>query len=84
MLRGRIFLDCRAFAEAALILEDAIARHPRYLHARIVLSYVHLQEEYDPAAAERALLAVLELDPSNAEARYNLDLLHRRVCLQWR
>jgi hypothetical protein len=41
-----------------------------------------LQEERDPAA-ERALLAVLELDPANAEARHNLDILHRRVCLQF-
>jgi hypothetical protein len=40
---------------------------------------VYLQEGTDPAGAERALAAVLALDPDNAEARHNLDLLRRRT-----
>jgi hypothetical protein len=42
-----------------------------------VLSHVLLQEGRDPAAAEQALHAVLELDPQSAEARHNLALLLR-------
>jgi hypothetical protein len=35
------------------------------------------QESRDANADERALLDGLELDPDNAEAQHNLQLLHR-------
>jgi hypothetical protein len=52
---------------------------PRWLEARVLLNYVLLQEGTDPAAAERALAAVLALDPGNAEARHNRDLRRRKA-----
>ena len=43
----------------------------------MILSHVLLKEGRDPDAAERALRDVLELEPSNAEARNNLAVLRR-------
>jgi hypothetical protein len=43
---------------------------------RVLLSHVLLQEGKDPAAAEQALRAVLALDPGDAEAQHNLQVLH--------
>jgi Flp pilus assembly protein TadD len=52
-----------------------VERAPQEVRAWVVLSYALLQEGADSAAAERALLKVLELDPGNAEARHNLGVL---------
>jgi tetratricopeptide (TPR) repeat protein len=80
VLRSRLHLARREFAPARRLLEEAIASLPRSLEARMLLSYVHLQEGRDPDAAERALRDVLVLDPDNAEARHNLQLLRRQLC----
>jgi Flp pilus assembly protein TadD len=79
LLRGRAHLLCREFAEARQVLEEAAATAPGSLEARVLLSYVHLQEDRDPAAAEAALQAVLELDAGNREARRNLAVLRRKL-----
>jgi tetratricopeptide (TPR) repeat protein len=78
LLRGRVYLARRQFAEARRIVEKAMGVAPRSVEARVLLSYVHLQEDRDPAAAEAALRAVLELDPNHREAQRTLAVLHRR------
>jgi tetratricopeptide (TPR) repeat protein len=78
LLRGRVYLARRQFPEARREFEAVLACAPPLLDARVLLSYVHLQEDRDFAAAESALLAVLELDPDNAEARHNLQVLRQR------
>jgi tetratricopeptide (TPR) repeat protein len=78
LLRGRVYLARRQFAEARRIVEKAMGVAPRSVEARVLLSYVHLQEDRDPVAAEAALRAVLELDPNHREAQRNLAVLHRR------
>jgi tetratricopeptide (TPR) repeat protein len=79
LFQARLHLARRQFSQARQLLETLIARLPRFLEAHILLSYVHLQEGRDPAAAERVLQAILELDPGNAEARHNLDMLRRQL-----
>jgi thioredoxin-like negative regulator of GroEL len=81
LLRARVSLAKRQFTEARRALEEVLARAPRWLEARVLLSYVHLQEDRDPAAAEGALQAVLELDPDNKEARHNLGVLRHRFAV---
>jgi glycosyltransferase involved in cell wall biosynthesis/tetratricopeptide (TPR) repeat protein len=81
LLRARVSLAQRQFTEARRALEEVLARAPRWLEARVLLSYVHLQEDRDPAAAEGALRAVLELDPDNKEARHNLGVLRHRFAV---
>jgi tetratricopeptide (TPR) repeat protein len=75
LLRGRGHLARREFAAARALLEAACLRYPLALPPRVLLSHVLLQENKDLAGAEKALRAVLELDPANAEARHNLALL---------
>jgi tetratricopeptide (TPR) repeat protein len=75
MLRVRAQLARREFVEARRLLEGLIAQAPHALWPRLALSYAYLQEGLDWDAAERALRAVLELDPGHAEARHNLALL---------
>jgi hypothetical protein len=48
------------------------------LRPQILLTHVLLQEDVDPAAAERALLRVLELDPQHVDAQRNLSILRAR------
>jgi len=69
--RGR----ARFLARDLLVL----AVHPQLLSARIVRARVLFQEGRDWAAAEQALRAVLENDPSNTEVRRNLDTVLRNT-----
>jgi glycosyltransferase involved in cell wall biosynthesis/Tfp pilus assembly protein PilF len=75
LLRGRSLMARREFRAARALVEGACARQPEALPLRVLLSHVLLQEGRDLPAAEAALRAVLEQDPSNAEARHNLALL---------
>jgi hypothetical protein len=50
---------------------------PSALRARIYLSHALLQEGKDWVAAEQALRDILKLDPANAEAKHNLEILRR-------
>jgi tetratricopeptide (TPR) repeat protein len=73
--RARGHLARKEFAEAKTLLTDAITGDPSALRPRLLLSHVLLQEDADPKAAEKALLAVLELDPDHPEAQRNLTIL---------
>ncbi len=79
ILRGRALLAQREFTAARAVLEDVIAQEPAALLPRVVLSHVLLQEGRDLAAAERALVDVLALNPEHAEARRNLAILRRQM-----
>ncbi len=79
LLRGRVHLARKQFAEAWQVVEKALGLAPKSVAARVLLSYVHLQEDRDPAAAEAALRAVLELAPNHREAQRNLAVLRRRL-----
>jgi tetratricopeptide (TPR) repeat protein len=75
VLRARRHLVEKEYAPARQILEAAIAQAPETLFPRVILSHVLLQEAADWDAAERALRDVMKLDPGNAEAQANLDML---------
>ena len=75
VLRARSHLARKEFAAAREILEAAITRAPREVHARVILTHVLLQEGRDDCAAEQALRGVLERDPQHTEAWRNLALL---------
>jgi tetratricopeptide (TPR) repeat protein len=77
-LRARGYLERKDFAAARALLHEAIAEFPQALWPRVLLSHVELQQGRDGDAAERALLAVLELDPNHREARHNLQVLRAR------
>jgi tetratricopeptide (TPR) repeat protein len=77
-LRARWHLNRREFAEARRLLEEARTHFPAALAPRVTLSHALLQEGADLDAAEAALREVLALDPSNAEAKHNLEVLHRQ------
>jgi tetratricopeptide (TPR) repeat protein len=77
VLRGRAWLARKEFGTARATLESAAAAWPKALGPRVFLSHALLQEGLDLGVAERALLAVLELDPDNAGARHNLVVLRR-------
>lgn len=78
VLRARGHLAQKDFTGARQLLEQAVERFPRAIKPGRLLTYVLLQEGKDPAGAERALLALLELDPNDAEAKKNLALLRQR------
>jgi tetratricopeptide (TPR) repeat protein len=78
ILRARAHLLRREFAEARRLVEQILAQAPQGLGPRVLLSHVLLQEGRDWAAVEQALQAVLALDPNNAEARHNLEVLRHR------
>jgi tetratricopeptide (TPR) repeat protein len=75
VLRGREHLAKKEFAAARWVLSQATEQHPQALIPRVFLSHAILQEGKDWSAAERALRSILELDPSNTEARNNLHVL---------
>jgi glycosyltransferase involved in cell wall biosynthesis/predicted Zn-dependent protease len=75
VLRARGHLACKEFAPAQVLLDAAIAAHPKALWPRVVLSHVLLQEGKDWGAAEKALRDVLAIDPAHGEARHNLQVL---------
>jgi tetratricopeptide (TPR) repeat protein/glycosyltransferase involved in cell wall biosynthesis len=77
VLRARVHLARREFEAGRRLVEAAIARHPEAELPRVVLSYLHLQEGKDRAAAERALREVLRINPRNTEAENNLAVLLR-------
>ena len=77
VFRGRAHRARQEFTAARVVLEAAIKVYPLALTPRLVLSHVLLQEGRDMAAAERALRAVLAMDPGHAETRQHLDVLLR-------
>ncbi len=77
VLLARAQLARREFAEARSLLESALAKAPQAVPPRVFLTHVLLQEGRDLAAAEKALRAVLVLDPGQAESWRNLAVLLR-------
>jgi len=57
---------------------ETITRYSREVWPRVILSHCLLEEGSDRAAAEKALLEILEFDPGNAGARHNLHVLRGR------
>jgi GT2 family glycosyltransferase/predicted Zn-dependent protease len=78
VLRARGHLARREFTAARSLLEAAVAAAPQALRPRVALTHVLLQEGTDLTAAEKALRAVLALDPHHEEARHNLEVFRRR------
>ncbi len=75
LLRARGLMARREFAGARALLEAACAASPQAVAPRVLLSHALLQEGRDVPAAEAALREVLRLEPGNAEARHNRELL---------
>jgi glycosyltransferase involved in cell wall biosynthesis len=59
------------------LIEQAVVLAPDAVWPRVVKAHLLLHEGRDGAAAEQALLDILKLDPTNAEALRNLEV-HRR------
>jgi tetratricopeptide (TPR) repeat protein len=78
-LRARVHMARGEFAAATNLLGRLIGAAPQWLYPRVLLSHALLQEGKDFAAAEKALLELLALDPNNAEATSNLGVLRRRL-----
>ncbi len=78
LLRARGHLSRQEFDSARVLLQRVIEEAPRALAPRVLYSHACLQEGADSDAAERALLAVLELAPEHAEARSNLAVLRQK------
>jgi tetratricopeptide (TPR) repeat protein len=75
VLRARASMARQDFIPARRILEDLITQVPLALYPHVIYSHCLLQENRDLAAAERALLQILRLEPGNAEAQHNLAIL---------
>jgi glycosyltransferase involved in cell wall biosynthesis/Flp pilus assembly protein TadD len=75
LIQARAYLARREFSQARAVLVPLTARVPQAIWPRVILSHVLLQEGKDAVAAEKALRDVLALDPGNAEARHNLQVL---------
>jgi glycosyltransferase involved in cell wall biosynthesis len=78
-LRARGQVQRGEAAAARRTLEAVVTQDSGAVGPRVLLSQVLLQEGRDWAAAERALRAVLELDPNHAETQHNLRVLLRRL-----
>jgi hypothetical protein len=84
LLRGKAFLARREFLQGRAWVEQALQRHPGYLPLLILHSHLLLQEDKDPSEAERGLSTILQRDPANTQAKYNPELLSRRLTAQGR
>jgi tetratricopeptide (TPR) repeat protein len=78
LLRARLLWQRGDHAAARQVLEVEATRAPEAVEPRRLLSYVLLDEDGDPEAADAALRAVLALVPRDVEALHNLTLLRRR------
>lgn len=79
LLQARGHLARKEFSAARRLLEEVIARTPKAIYPRQLLTHVLLQEGKDWAVAERALRDILALDPRHGEARNNLAILLRQL-----
>jgi GT2 family glycosyltransferase/tetratricopeptide (TPR) repeat protein len=78
LLRGRALIARKEYGMARWFLEECIAREPRCVPLRVLLTHCLLREGRDLAAAEKALRDVLALEPGHQEATRNLELLLRQ------
>ena len=77
ILSGRLKLARKEFESARSLFESIRSRHPQELAPRVYLSHVLLKQA-NWAAAEAALLDILQLAPDHPEARQNLERLRGR------
>jgi tetratricopeptide (TPR) repeat protein len=77
VLPARVRLGQKDYDGARAILLPLVEVHPEVVYPWEILSHVFLQEGKDPAAAERVLRKILELDPNNPDAKNNLAVLLR-------
>jgi hypothetical protein len=66
-------------AGAVSVLEAAAKGFPRSVGVRVALSPARLAQGAPPEALEAAFRGVLELDPANAQAKHNLEVLMRNT-----
>jgi tetratricopeptide (TPR) repeat protein len=66
-------------AGAAAVLAAAIRDRPESLGLRVALSHTLIHADAPPEELEPAFRGVLELDPDNAQARRNLEVLYRKT-----
>ena len=74
-LQARLATARGEFVRAREVLSQALETYPQEEYLWILLSYALLKEGRDWAEAERVLLKILELEPTNAEAKQNLEVL---------
>jgi hypothetical protein len=79
VLEGRWLLARKDTAGAARVLEAAAKDYPGSVGVRVALSHVRLAENAPPEVLEAAFQGVLELDPANAQARHNMQVLLRNT-----
>jgi Flp pilus assembly protein TadD len=75
LLGGRAKLARKEFEEARNTFTQAAERNPQDVRPGQLLSHTYLQVGRNWHAAERALRAVLALDPEHHETRRNLAVL---------
>jgi tetratricopeptide (TPR) repeat protein len=75
ILRARGHFARKEFHAARGSLTEVLPRFPEALGPRVLLSHILLQEGRDQAAAEGVLREIIRLDPANAEAKHNLNVL---------
>ncbi|MBP3957826.1 glycosyltransferase [Gemmata sp. G18] len=64
---------------AIAVLEEAVTRLPGSLSLRMALSHARIAADAAPEALEAAFRGVLELDPTNEQAKRNLEVLYRKT-----
>lgn len=79
VLEARWRIEFQDFAGAARLLEQAIARDPRMIWPRLVLSDLAMRGAVDHASAVRIHREILELDPQHKVARDRLEMLLRQT-----
>ena len=62
-------------AGAAAVPEAAVKEFPQSVVVRVALSHLRLAEGAPPEVLEATFKSVLELDPANAQARHNMEVL---------
>jgi tetratricopeptide (TPR) repeat protein len=66
-------------AGAVAGLEEAIRARPASLGLRVALSHTLIHADAPPEELESAFRGVLEVDPNNAQAKHNLEILYRKT-----
>lgn len=74
LLRGKLALEARRYAEAIAEFRLAIAANPKSLPAHINLGAALVQTG-DPKGAAASFAEALRIDPANSNAHYNLAIL---------
>jgi tetratricopeptide (TPR) repeat protein len=78
-LLGKVHIDQEQFTEARAVLEQANQRFGACVPLLSLLSYALLRENRDLDRARAVLLDILRLEPNNASAKQNLDVLQRSL-----